>query len=112
MLNRENGMVKLFYVEPEGYYEGQALLQIFRCLAPDVDKDALFQELKELAGKIKTSGLAYGEKKIHEFPPFPIASLHENEYRALDILMNRGQVDSIYGVNKPLDCISIFSKLP
>jgi len=60
MLNRENGTVKLFYVEPEGYYEGQALEQIFRCLDPDVDKDALFQELKELADKIKNSGFEDG----------------------------------------------------
>jgi hypothetical protein len=95
MLNREYGDVKLFYVEPEGYYEGQLLDKVFRCLDPDVDIDALFLELKELAGKIKNRGLAYGEKKIHEFPAFPIASLNENEYRALDILMKRGQVDSI-----------------
>jgi len=37
-----------------------------------------------------TRGLAYGEKKIHEFPAFPMVSLNENEYRALDILMKMG----------------------
>ncbi|MDO8724959.1 MAG: DUF6293 family protein [Candidatus Methanoperedens sp.] len=61
MLNREDGDIKLFYVEPEGYYEGQMLDRVFKCLDPDVDKDALFEELKELAGKIKNRGLAYRE---------------------------------------------------
>lgn len=95
MLNREYGEVRLFYVEPEGYYEGQVLDKLFMCLEPEIDKDRIFQELKELAGKIKNSGLAFGEKRIHEFPPFPVVTLNDSEYKILEILKDNKQIESI-----------------
>lgn len=99
-LNKEYGEVELFYVEPERYYEGELISTTFELLGKNVDEKKVISRLKELAGEIREHGMAAGERRIHEFPPFPLAEINAIEYEMLKIIRESSKVASNeYGIN-------------
>lgn len=85
-LNKGYGDVELFYVEPERYYEGEVIDTIMRLLERGADEKAIVNRLRGLAREIEAHGMAAGESRIHEFPPFPIADISDIEYEMLKLI--------------------------
>lgn len=85
-LNKEHGEVELFYVEPERYYEGEVIDAIMQLVDKRADEKKVIAKLKELAKEIDAHGMASGEARIHEFPPFPVANVTDIEYEMLKII--------------------------
>lgn len=85
-LNKEHGDVELFYVEPERYYEGELIDTVMELLDKRADEKKIVSKLKELAREIETHGMAAGESRIHEFPPFPVADVSDIEYEMLKLI--------------------------
>jgi hypothetical protein len=108
-LNKRYGDVELFYVEPERYYEGELVDTVFELLDKNVDEAKTVKKLRELAREIGAHGMAAGESKIHEFPPFPVADITDVEYSILRIIREKdgsvggGRVSSIKEMKELLD---------
>jgi hypothetical protein len=101
-LNNEHGEVELFYVEPEKYYEGVLLSATMDLLVNANEKKAV-EKLKEIAREVKEHGMASGESKIHEFPPFPLAKVTDIEYDMLGIIVRNKEISSIKDMKKIMD---------
>src|SRR5271157_1533973 len=102
-LNKKYGDVELFYVEPERYYEGELIDTVLELLNESADEETTVRKLKELAAEIATHGMAAGESKIHEFPPFPVADFSDIEYEMLQVIKDAGGVSSIKEMKVLLD---------
>jgi len=98
-LNKRYGDVELFYVEPERYYEGELVDTVFELLDKNVDEAKTIKKLKELAHEIKEHGMAAGESRIHEFPPFPVADITDIEYEILRIIREKDGIEGMEGVS-------------
>ncbi len=101
-MNREHGEVMLFYVEPEKYYEGEMVHTIMQLLDKKADEKKVVSDLKALAKEIEAHGMAAGEARIHEFPPFPIAEITDVEYDMLKVIRDAGKrqaLDTAGGVS-------------
>jgi hypothetical protein len=93
-LNKEYGEVELFYVEPERYYDGDVILAIMQLLDKKADERKIVNNLRELAKEIEAHGMAAGEARIHEFPPFPVANITDLEYEMLKVIRD-GDANSL-----------------
>ncbi len=93
-LNKGCGEVELFYVEPERYYEGELIGAIMSLLDSGVDERKVVDRLRELAREIEAHGMAAGESRIHEFPPFPIASISDIEYEILKLIRKQEKAEA------------------
>jgi hypothetical protein len=103
-LNKEHGEVELFYVEPERYYEGEVIDAIMKLLDKRADEKKVVGRLRELAKEIEAHGMAAGEARIHEFPPFPVADVSDVEYAMLKAIRERRDgVSSIKEMKELLD---------
>ena len=115
-MNKEHGEVELFYVEPEKYYDGEVVHAIMQLLDKKADEKNIVNNLRELAKEIEAHGMAAGEARIHEFPPFPIAEITDIEYDMLRVirdanvpstkdqdLAGQGSVSSIKKLKERLD---------
>ncbi|HTY91415.1 MAG TPA: DUF6293 family protein [Methanocella sp.] len=115
-MNKEHGEVELFYVEPEKYYDGEVVHAIMQLLDKKADEKNIVNNLRELAKEIEAHGMAAGEARIHEFPPFPIAEITDIEYDMLRVirdanvpstkdqdLAGQGSVSSIKELKERLD---------
>lgn len=102
-LNRKEDNVELFYVEPVKYFEGDLMNAVFELLEKDADEKKIIQKIKATAKEIRDHGIAMGEKKIHEFPPFPIAKVTDIEHDILKVLVDNKKVDSIKDMKELLD---------
>jgi len=80
------------------------------------DEKNIVNNLRELAKEIEAHGMAAGEARIHEFPPFPIAEITDIEYDMLRVirdanvpstkdqdLAGQGSVSSIKELKERLD---------
>jgi hypothetical protein len=92
LLNKEHGDVELFYVEPERYYEGELIDTLLELTDKKADEKKIVGRLKELAKEIETHGMAAGESRIHEFPPFPIADITKIESDMLGIIKDKNEI--------------------
>lgn len=88
-LNKEHGEIKLFYVEPERYYEGALISTVLELLNDNSNEKATIKKLKELASSIQQHGMAEGELVVHEIPPFPIAEITAIEKEMLNVIRER-----------------------
>lgn len=98
-LNKKYGDVVLFYVEPERYYEGELIDTVFELLNKNGDEGKTVKKLKELAREIEVHGMAAGESRIHEFPPFPVADITDIEYEILRIIREKDGIEGTGGVS-------------
>lgn len=98
-LNKKYGDVVLFYVEPERYYEGELIDTVFELLNKNGDEKKTVKKLKELAREIEAHGMAAGEARIHEFPPFPVADITDIEYEILRIIREKDGFEGTGGVS-------------
>jgi hypothetical protein len=96
LLNKEHGDVEIFYVEPERYYEGELIDTLLELLDKKADEKKTIGHLKELAKAIETHGMAAGESGIHEFPPFPVATVNDIESKMLRIIKEKNGGSSRY----------------
>jgi hypothetical protein len=85
-MNKEHGEVMLFYVEPEKYYDGEVVHTIMQLLDKKADEKKIVSDLKVLAKEIEAHGMAAGEARIYEFPPFPVAEVTDVEYEMLKVI--------------------------
>jgi hypothetical protein len=92
LLNKEHGDVELFYVEPERYYEGELIDTLLELTDKKADEKKIVSRLKELAKEIETHGMAAGESRIHEFPPFPVADITPIERDMLGIIKDNNEM--------------------
>ncbi len=98
-MNKEYGEVELFYVEPERYYDGEVVHAVMQLLDKKADEGKIVEELRGLAREIEAHGMAAGEARIHEFPPFPIASITDLEYEMLKVIRENGGAAGAGGVS-------------
>jgi len=101
-MNKEHGEVELFYVEPEKYYEGEIVHAIMQLLDKKADEKKIVGDLRSLAKEIEAHGMAEGEARIYEFPPFPVAEVTGIEYEMLKVIRDAGKRntgDTSDGVN-------------
>jgi hypothetical protein len=85
-MNKEHGEVELFYVEPEKYYDGEVIHTIMQLLDKKADEKKIVNDLRALAKEIEAHGMAAGEARIYEFPPFPVAEVTDIEYEMLKVI--------------------------
>lgn len=90
-MNREHGEVMLFYVEPEKYYDGEVVHTIMQLLDKKADEKKIVSDLRVLAKEIEAHGMAAGEARIYEFPPFPVAEVTDVEYEMLKVIRDGGR---------------------
>jgi hypothetical protein len=109
-LNKEHGEVELFYVEPEKYYEGELIDTVLQLLDKKADETMVMEKLRALAKEISIHGMAAGESKIHEFPPFPVADVTDLEYAMLKVI--RDQKDGVSSIKEMKELIDKSSKTP
>jgi hypothetical protein len=109
-LNKEHGEVELFYVEPERYYEGELIDTVLQLLDKKADEAIIVEKLKALAKEIDVHGMASGESKIHEFPPFPIADITGLEYALMKVIRDRK--DGVSSIKELKELLDISSKSP
>ena len=94
-LNNRQGPVKLFYVEPKRYYEGELITTVLELLKKDADEQEVLNKLRELAVNIRKHGMAEGEMMIHEFPQFPLADINVVEAEILKVIHEKQRISNI-----------------
>ena len=98
-LNTKYGEIKLFYVQPERYYEGELISTVLELNKDNTNEKATIKRLKELASIIQDHGMAEGETKIHEIPPFTLADITQIEEEMLQVIREKELSNSLKNVD-------------